>query len=152
MTRQHRRPATGSNVARPGLGSRAEAHDDHAVDPPDGEVVFSFQNRQRLREASGEAHAQVVERLRHATRQGAAATPAGLGAEVRAIHEAIQRVRTSHGAAQHTASADLRVCYLAAAASCIVLAERATRPAELRRGAKSSTAPYRMPDFSVPRA
>jgi len=130
----------------------ADHRDDHAIDKPDGEVVFSFQTRARIRETSTEAHALVVERLRNATRQGAAATPCGLAAEVRALHGAIQHARYTHGPQRSNATGDVRACYIAIAASAIILAERATRPAELKRGVKSSTAPYRAPDFSVPRA
>lgn len=146
--RQHSNSTRGSN-ARPGLGVRHDA-DDHAVDPPDGEVVFSFLARQRLRETSQEAHALVVERLRHATRQGGAASPGGLAAEVKALHHAIQRSRTAHGPAYDATMRDVRACYVHIAASAIILAERATHPAELKRGEKSSTTRYRAPDFSVP--
>jgi len=137
------------NAARPGLGIRHG--DDHAVDEPDGEVVFSFLARQRIRETSQEAHRMVVNRLRYATRQGAAATPSQLAVEVVEIHRAIGAARTAHGPAHHATMQRVRACYLEAAATCLILAERATRPAELKRGDKSSTAKWRPPTFEVPR-
>lgn len=124
---------------------------DHAVDPPDGDVVFSYMVRQRIREATAETHSLVVERLRQATRQGGAASPSGLAAEVRAISAAMAGARTSHGAQKARALLDVRAAYLAVAVSCIILAERATRPDELPRGSKSQTTKYRSPRFGVPR-
>jgi hypothetical protein len=138
------------NPARPGLGIRHG--DDHAVDEPDGEVVFSFLARQRIRETSQEAHRMVVNRLRYATRQGAAATAAQLASEVVELHRAITAARTAHGPAHDATMCRVRVCYLEAAATCLILAERATRPAELKRGEKSSTTKWRPPTFEVPRA
>jgi hypothetical protein len=46
----------------------------------------------------------------------------------------------------------VRLCYLNVAASALILAERATRPDELKRGAKSSTAKYAPPKFEVPKS
>jgi hypothetical protein len=138
------------NQARPGLGIRHD--DDHAVDEPDGEVVFSFLARQRIRETSQEAHALVVDRLRYATRQGAAATPAQLAVEVVELHRAITAARTAHGPAHDATMQRVRVCYLEVAATALILAERATRPDELKRGAKSSTTKWRPPSFEVPKS
>lgn len=138
------------NTARPGLGIRHD--DDHAVDEPDGDVVFSFLARQRIRETSTEAHALVIDRLRYATRQGSAASPGSLAAEIRALHREISESRTAHGPAHSASMQRVRVAYLNVAASCIVLAERATRPTELKRGDKSSTTRYKAPKFGVPRA
>lgn len=137
------------SLARPGLGIRHE--DDHGVDAPDGEVIFSYMARQRIRETSQEAHALVVDRLRHATRQGSAATPSGLAAEVVELHRSIGAARTAHGPAHDATMQRVRVCYLEVAASALILAERATRPAELKRGAKSTTTKWRPPSFYVPR-
>ena len=138
------------NAARPGLGIRHD--DDHAIDPPDGEVVFSFLARQRIRETSQEAHALVVDRLRYATRQGAAASPLRLVDEIKEIQYALAAARTAHGPVYDATMQRVRVAYLEAAASCLILAERATRPGELRRGEKSSTDKWRPPRFEVPRA
>lgn len=121
-------------------------HDDDKKD----EVVFSFMVRQRVRETSQAAHNLVVERLRQAARQGAAATPPGLAAEVRALAQLQKTSRTQHGPERARTHADMRGCYLAIAASAIILAERMTRPDELPRGKKSSTEKYRAPDFPVP--
>ena len=93
----------------------------------------------------------VVDRLRYATRQGSAASPGGLASEIRELHRAIMASRTAHGPA-HTASLTaVRVAYLEVAASCLILAERATRPGELKRGEKSSTTRWRPPAFEVPK-
>jgi hypothetical protein len=149
-SRQHSQRPSGSN-AKPGLGIKHDPND-HALDPPDGDIVFSYLARQRIRQTSQEAHSMVVDRLRHATRQGGAATPAGLAAEVVELHRAIQRARTAHGAAYDATMQRVRVCYLNIAASALILAERATRPAELKRGEKSSTTKYAAPRFEVPKA
>jgi hypothetical protein len=144
------RPSGTSNNV-PGLGVKHDL-DDHAVDPPDGDVVFSFHARQRIRKTSAEAHALVVDRLRHSTKQGSAATPAGLAQEVVRLHLTIKASRTAHGPA-HTATMErVRTCYLEVAASALILAERATRPDELERGAKSSTEKYQTPRFPVPKS
>lgn len=135
--------------ARPGLGNFSNRDDDHAVDEWDGETVWSYQTRARLRETSQAAHALMVDRLRNATRQGAAASPGGLAAEIVELHRAITASRTAHGAAHSATMQRVRVAYLEVAASALVLAERATRPAELQRGAKSSTARYAPPRFEV---
>ena|SRR5690348_13191593 len=136
--------------ARPGLGIRHE--DDHAVDEPDGEVIFSYMARQRIRETSQAAHAMVVDRLRYATRQGSAASPGGLVSEIRDLHRTIGESRTAHGPVYDATMERVRVCYLEIAATCLILAERATRPAELKRGQKSATTKWRPPTFGVPRA
>lgn len=110
-----------------------ETDEDH-----DG-IVFSFLARQRIREASREVHASVMERLRAAKRQGSAASPGSFAGEVRAVHRAIEFARTQHGAARDAAMGQVRACWIALAASAIILAERATRPEELPRGKKSTT-------------
>lgn len=137
-------------LARPGLGIRHD-DDDHAIDAPDGDVVFSYMARARIRETSQEAHALVVDRLRYATRQGQAATPAQLASEVVEVHRAIQASRTAHGPAYDATMTRVRTCYLEAAATCLILAERATRPEELKRGQKSATQKWRPPVFEVPK-
>jgi hypothetical protein len=144
------RPSGGSN-ARPGLGVKHDEND-HALDPPDNDVVFSFLSRQRIRQTSQEAHSMVVDRLRHATRQGSAASPAGLAAEVVELHRTIQQSRRAHGPAYDATMQRVRICYLNVAASALILAERATRPDELKRGSKSSTERYAAPRFEVPKA
>lgn len=106
--------------------------------------------RQRIRETSQQAHGLVVERLRQAARQGAAATPPGLAAEVRALAELQHAVRTQHGPIRSKSLGEMRACYLSIAASSIILAERMTRPGELPRGKKSSTEKYQAPTFDVP--
>lgn len=147
---QHSGRPSGSNAV-PGLGVKHDL-DDHALDAPDGDVVFSFLARQRIRRTSMEAHSMVVDRLRHATRQGGAASPGRLAGEVKALHQTIQRARTVHGPAYDATMQQVRVCYLNVAASSLILAERATRPDELKRGAKSSTEKYAQPRFEVPKA
>lgn len=138
------------NTSRPGLGIRHG--DDHAIDEPDGDIVFSFMARARLRETSQEAHKMMVDRLRYATRQGQAASPLQLVDQIRDLNDAIKHARTAHGPAHTASMASVRVCYLEAAVTCLILAERATRPAELKRGEKSTTAKWRQPSFEVPRA
>lgn len=125
------------------------ASEQHGEDEKD-EVVFSFMVRQRIRETSQQAHGLVVERLRQAARQGAAATPPGLAAEVRALAELQHAVRTQHGPIRSKSLGEMRACYLSIAASSIILAERMTRPGELPRGKKSSTEKYQAPTFDVP--
>ena len=137
------------NAARPGLGVRHG--DDHAIDEPDGDIVFSFMARQRIRETSQEAHALVVDRLRYATRQGQAAAPVRLVDEIKEIQAAIKAARTAHGPVYDATMRRVRVAYLEAAATCLILAERATRPDELKRGLKSSTEKWRPPRFEVPK-
>jgi hypothetical protein len=46
----------------------------------------------------------------------------------------------------------VRVCYLNIAASALILAERATRDGELKRGVKSATTKWRPPSFQVPKS
>lgn len=130
-------------------------HDEASVGSTDDEVrdgvVFSFLTRQRIREASTEAHGLVVERLRQAKRQGAAATPSSLAAEVAALARANREAAGAEGAVRTFLLGQVRACYLTIAASAIILAERATRPErELRRGEKSKTVRYSAPDFRVP--
>ena len=138
-----------ANPARPGLGIRHT--DDHVIDPPDGKVVFSYMARQRIRRTSQEVHSLVVDRLRYATRQGAAASPTQLVGEIQELHRAILSKRGLHGPALNATQERVRVHYLELAASCLILAERETRPPELKRGKKSSTDAYQAPDFSVPK-
>jgi len=114
------------------------------------EVVFSFMVRQRLRETSQNAHALVVERLRSAEVQGGAATPSGLAAEIRSLAKLQDAARRQHGPVKARTMSEVHHCYVTIAATAIILAERATRPTELRRGKKSSTDKYRAPDFTVP--
>ena len=114
------------------------------------EVVFSFMVRQRIRETGQEVHALVVERIRAAARQGAAATPPGLAAEIRAVARLQDEARRQHGPVKTATMGEIRICYLAIATSAIILAERATRPGELPRGLKSSTKKYKAPEFLVP--
>ncbi len=71
---------------------------------------------------------------------------------MRALHQAIQHARYTDRPERSSATRNVRACYMNIAASAIILAERATRPAELTRGQKSSTAKYSAPDFSVPDA
>lgn len=139
------------------LGVRHDPND-HAVDPPfipEGQakpdVVFSYLTRQRVRQTSLEAHSMVVDRLRHATRQGSAATPSGLAGEVVTLHRTITASRTAHGPAYDAVMKRVRRCYLEIAVSALLLAERATRPDELKRGMKSSTERYAQPRFQVPK-
>jgi hypothetical protein len=132
--------------------AREHQNDDHVAteEEVDG-VVFSFMLRQRIREASQEAHGHVVERLRHARRQGSAAAPGSMAAEIQALVRAQRFAATQHGPAHNSAQGHVRSCYMAIAASAIILAERATRPErELPRGLKSSTDRYSAPDFSMP--
>ena len=114
------------------------------------EVVFSFMVRQRLRETSQDAHNLVVERLRSAAVQGGAATPSGLAAEIRSLARLQDAARRQHGPVKARTMGEVHHCYVTIAATAIILAERATRPIELRRGEKSSTEKYRPPDFTVP--
>jgi hypothetical protein len=164
--------------AKPGLGIRHG--DDHVVEEPDADVVYSFMVRQRLRETAEDAwlevvarciaegdhpadasgwrrlrqsaeqmFALVVDRLRYATRQGDA------GSQHRLVAEAgeVGRARKQAASAPSEATAErLRACYLELAATSIVLAERCTRPPELRRGRKSSTNRHRALRFWTPNA
>jgi hypothetical protein len=111
------------STSRPGLGRYSNADDDHAVDVWDGQVVWSFQTRARLREASLEAHGLVIDQLRSAMRQGTtAATPATLAAKVGELHHAIQAARTVHGPAHDHAMRQVRARYLETAARALILA------------------------------
>lgn len=149
----HRRGGLGPApvVAVAPLGSP----EDVGPEPPTGST-FSFFARRRIRAASEQVHAAVLERLRAAgreNRQGHAASPGGLAAEVRALAAAQRFAGSQHGPARDAAMKQVRNCYVALAASATILAERSDRPAELRRGekgGKKGAGSFRPPDFSTP--
>jgi hypothetical protein len=121
--------------SRPGLGRYSNVEDDHAADAWDGETVWSFQTRARLRETSLEAHSLVIDQLRSAMRQGTtAATPATLAAKVGELHHAIQAARTVHGPAHDHAMRQVRAHYLETAVSALILAGAIPAPRHPQAG------------------
>lgn len=131
--------------AKPGLGNYSNLDDDHAVDPWDGDVVFSFQFRQRVRKEIREINRMAVDRLRNTTRQGDAGSPARLASEVGDLTKAIKAARTTHGPAHDVALGNVRDCARAVAVSAFLYGVTVTQPPELARGDKSSTETYKLP-------
>lgn len=123
-------------------------------DPEDNEPVWTYVIRHRIRVTCEEAHAVLMSRLRDAKRQGGAASDSGLAAEIRELAKAKQFARTQHGPARDVAHGHIRRAYLAIAASAMILAERATRPAEApkrgERGGRKGEGVHRRPCFTVP--
>jgi hypothetical protein len=131
--------------AKPGLGNYSKLNDDHAVDPWDGDVVFSFQFRQRIRAEIREFNRLVVDRLRNSTRRGDAGSPARLAAEVGDLTRAIQAARTTHGPAHAVAVGRVRDQAREVAVSAFLYGVTITQPPEFKRGEKSNTDPYSEP-------
>jgi len=95
--------------------------------------------RRRVREASDQCVKLAHSRIRDP------AAPGQLNSQIRTLASARAYARTQHGPARAVALFDVRGAYLSMGASCILLAERADRPAELPRGEKLTAKRSRFP-------